>query len=119
MQQKWNQAGNIDDDTPSSIPFTDGIVSYAGYGKNSRSTHLFLTLGKQSGLGRSPWEVPIGKVVEGLDVMHGIYTGYGDAVNQNRLQPTNRGAKAYLESFPKLDRFKRCSVLDPGHQVEL
>jgi peptidyl-prolyl cis-trans isomerase A (cyclophilin A) len=109
-QKHWNQQGNIADDAHSSIPFTDGVVSYAGFGKDSRSTHLFLTLGKQPGLGRSPWEVPVGKVIKGIDVMHGIYTGYGDKVNQNRLQPTNKGAAAYLASFPKLDRFKSCHV---------
>ena len=118
LQQRWQAKGNIADDPHSSIPFSDGIVSYAGYGKNSRSTHLFLTLGNQPGLGRSPWEVPVGKVVAGLDVMHGIYTGYGDKVDQGRLQPTNPKAKEYLEGFPKLDRWKSCRVERTG-AVEL
>ena len=119
-QQRWNAKGNIADDPHSSIPFTDGIVSYAGYGKDSRSTHLFLTLGTQSGLGRSPWEVPVGKVVSGIEVMHAIFTGYGDKVNQNRLQPTSAGAAAYLAGFPKLDRFKGCTVeRGGGANVEL
>jgi len=109
-QAMWDSAGNIDDDPPSHIPFEDGIVSFAGYGPNSRGTHLFLTLGKQPGLGRSPWEVPVGKVVSGLDVLHGIYTGYGDQVNQGRLQPRAKGSKDYLASFPKLDSFKSCRV---------
>ena len=79
----WMQAGNIDDDpapTSPPVPFTDGIVSFAGYSKDSRSTHLFITLGRQPGLGKRPWEVPVGQVVLGLDVVHGIYTGYGDKV---------------------------------------
>ena len=110
VQNKWNRNGNIPDDPASTIPFTDGIVSYAGYGKNSRSTHLFLTLGNQPGLGKSPWEVPVGKVTKGLDVLHGIYTGYGDGVNQGRLQGVQ--GKAYLEKFPLLDRFKGCKVVE-------
>lgn len=122
-QTHWNQMGNIDDDFPNpAVTFTDGIVSFAGYGKRSRSTHLFFTLGNQPGLGKSPWEVPVGKVIKGIDVMHGIYTGYGDRVDQGRLQPTNPNAKAYLESFPQLDRFKSCTVKHPetkNHQVEL
>ena len=63
VQRRWNAKGNIADDPPSTVPFTDGIVSFAGYGKGSRSTHLFLTLGNQPGLGKSAWEVPVGKVV--------------------------------------------------------
>jgi len=117
--KRWQARGNIKDDERGTTPFTDGIVSYAGYGKESRSTHLFLTLGNQPGLGRSPWEVPVGKVVQGLDVMKGIYSGYGDQVNQNRLQPTSPGAAAYLASFPKLDRFKSCEIRDAAPRVEL
>lgn len=126
-QAKWERAGNIKDDphpSPGSLPFTDGIVSYAGYGANSRSTHLFLTLGTQSGLGRSPWEVPVGKVTKGLDVMHAIYTGYGDGVNQGMLNPRDPHAKEYLEKFPKLDRFKSCKmvrdeIVEHAENVEL
>ena len=109
MQAKWNAKGDIKDDQHSDIPFTDGIVSYAGYGKGSRSTHLFLTLGDQPGLGKSPWEVPVGKVIRGLDVMHGIYTGYGDGVDQGRLH--GPAGKKYLDKFPRLDRFKACRVV--------
>ena len=86
----------------------------------SRAQHLFLTLGNQPGLGRSAWEVPVGKLVDqsSLDVMHGIYTGYGDRVDQGRLQPNNPKAKEYLEGFPKLSRFKKCRVERKG-SVEL
>ena len=61
---KWMAAGNIDDDPVPDPPvaFTDGIVSFACYSKDSRSTHLFITLGNQPGLGKRPWEVPIGQV---------------------------------------------------------
>ena len=116
MQSKWEAAGNIADDSKSSIPFTDGIVSYAGYGKGSRGTHLFMTLGNQPGLGKSPWEVPVGKVVGGLDVMHGIYTGYGDKVNQGRLR--GKKGKDYLSEFDKLDSFKKCIFEPAGGAVE-
>ena len=112
MQAKWQANGNIADDPHPNIPFSDGIVSYAGYGKDTRSTHLFLTLGDQPGLGKSAWEVPVGKVVQGLDDMHAIYTGYGDGVNQGRLHG-KQGAE-YLKQFPLLDRFKSCVVTEGG-----
>ena len=110
----WMRAGNVDDDLMPDppVPFTDGIVSFAGYSKDSRSTHLFITLGTQPGLGKRPWEVPVGQVVEGLDVVHGIYTGYGDKVNQARLAPTSAGAAEYLASFTQIDRIKSCALDD-------
>ena len=51
------------------------------------------------------------QVVKGLDVLHGIYSGYGDKVNQGRLNPASPGAKEYLASFPQLDSFKSCRVV--------
>ena len=110
----WMRAGNVDDDVMPDppVPFTDGVVSFAGYSKDSRSTHLFITLGNQPGLGKRPWEVPVGQVVEGLDVVHGIYTGYGDKVNQARLAPTSAGAAEYLASFTQIDRIKSCALDD-------
>jgi len=120
MQRRWNKRGNIVDDPHPSPPiaFTDGIVSFAGYGRDSRSTHLFLTLGSQPGLGKSPWEVPVGRVAKGIDVLHAIYTGYGDRVDQGRLDPTRgHGATAYLEGFPKLDRFRSCRVESEANAV--
>ena len=43
LMQKWQRAGNIKDDPKSSIPFTDGIVSYAGYGADSRMSASAVT----------------------------------------------------------------------------
>jgi len=117
LQQKWQAKGTIKDDPSKSTPFTDGIVSFAGYGEDSRSTHLFLTLGNQPGLGKSPWEVPVGKVVGGMDVMHGIYTGYGDTVDQSRLHGEH--AAGYWASFPQLDSFKKCVIEDASKHVEI
>ena len=36
----WRAQGTIQDDTPIGVPFTDGVVSFAGYSKDSRTTHL-------------------------------------------------------------------------------
>ncbi|EOD13686.1 hypothetical protein EMIHUDRAFT_124429, partial [Emiliania huxleyi CCMP1516] len=68
-QRHWQSQGNIrDDPRPAGVPFTDGILSFAGYGTDSRSTHLFITLGSQPGLGHRQWEVPVGRVVSGMPV---------------------------------------------------
>ena len=115
----WNRQGNIQDDPPANpkIPFTDGIVSFAGYGDNSRGTHLFFALGDQPGLGSRKWEVPVGRTVEGMDVIHSIYTGYGDSVDQRNLSPNSPGSAQYLRKFPKLDRILGCDIIhdDSSH----
>jgi len=109
----WQQQGNIADDprTAEQPAFHDGIISFAGYSKDSRSTHLFITLGDQPGLGQRPWEVPVGQVVRGMDVVRKIYS-YGDQINQGRLAPGWEGHKAYVESFSKLDYIRSCKVLE-------
>ena len=106
---------NKEKQTGSNIPpFTDGIVSFAGSGKDSRSTHLFMTLGTQRRLGKAPWEVPVGRVVGkgSLKVLHTIYTGYGNAPKQPLLDPRRGPTKVaeYLkDNFPKLDWINKCS----------
>ena len=108
-QAVFNQMGNIKDDAKPdpAVPFTAGVMAFAGYGEDSRSTQLFLTLGNQPHLGKSPWEVPVGQVVSGLDVMKGIYTGYSDTIDQTRLR---LAAGPVYTQYPKLDRFKGCTV---------
>ena len=125
---------DIRDDRPprGAIPTIKGLLCFSGdpgKGADSRSTLLFLTLGNThiAYARRRPWEVPVGKVVKGLDVLEGIYTGYGDEPQIRWLDPTNTnkrpesipGAAAYLESFPKLDRFKECKLIEGQEQVEL
>ncbi|EOD23825.1 hypothetical protein EMIHUDRAFT_239073 [Emiliania huxleyi CCMP1516] len=108
-QRHWQSQGNIrDDPRPAGVPFTDGILSFAGYGTDSRSTHLFITLGSQPGLGHRQWEVPVGRVVSGMPVVRAIYSGYGDAPDQGRMQPDRPDAAKYLaDKFPKMDRIDR------------
>ena len=110
---------NKEKQTGSNIPpFTDGIVSFAGSGKDSRSTHLFMTLGTQRRLGKAPWEVPVGRVVGkgSLKVLHTIYTGYGDQPQQQLMNPGQEGGPAkvaeYLkDNFPKLDWINTCQFV--------
>ena len=59
----------------------------------------------------------MGIVVKGLDVLHGIYTGYNDEPDMRWLDSTNvyrpaqvPDAPEYLASWPKMDSFKKCTV---------
>ena len=66
-----------DDPHRPDIPFTDGVVSFAGSGLHSRQAQIFITYGTQPGLGKSSWETPIG-IVKDMAVVRQIYSKYGD-----------------------------------------
>ncbi len=127
--RKWQHTIEDDPQLNPRIPFTDGIVSFAGYGENSRSNQVFFSLGENARLGtKSPWEVPIGQVTEDtLDVAHAVYTGYGDDV-MKALGPFKYGwrklvltdaekdkdLKNFFNQYPMLDWIKSCTIIKGG-----
>jgi len=65
----------------------------------------------------SPWEVPVGNVISGMDVVHSFYSGYGDidAFNPKGMsqQKIRNSGEAYIEEdFPLISRFKGCEITD-------
>ena len=86
-----------------------GRVAFASAGPRSRTTQLFVDLAdnrRLDTLGRIGFP-PIGEVVEGMDVVEGLYAGYGEGVPRGNGPSQERIARegnAYLlRSFPKLD----------------
>ena len=118
-----NELKSINDDPSMHIPFEDGTLSYAGSGPNSRTTELFFSLGKQSFLGKSPWETPFGRIQpKSLSKLHKINTEYGDFINGNGPQPgkiKTLGYKYLKDSFPKLDYILSCSLLDNNDNTNM
>ena len=58
--------------------------------------------------------VPFGKVVEGMEVVDKLYSGYGEMRPQGEIDPgrVEEGTNAYLiPRFPKLDYIKRAVFL--------
>jgi hypothetical protein len=83
-QREIDDKGDIlDDPRPcagSLAPAYEGLLAFSGdSGKiaDSRSTILFMTLGETrvEWHRRRPWEVPVGRVKKGIDVLRGIYQG--------------------------------------------
>jgi len=105
----WQHA-NIQDD-PVKGSNKRGTITFATAGPNTRSTQFFINF-KDNGFLDNQGFAPFGEVVEGMDVVDKIYTGYGDAPrgpDQGRLAAEG---KPYLDkNFPQLDSIKSAKVL--------
>lgn len=106
--QAWfNQ--NIPDD-PLKHSNTAGTIVFANAGANTRTTQLFINLADtSSNLDHQAGFSPFGEVVQGMDIVKKLYSGYGEAPDQNAIRAQG---KAYLDkNFPKLDSIKSAAVV--------
>jgi len=101
----WRNATIKDDPvTQSNKP---GYLTFATAGPNTRTTQLFINLGNNGFLDRQGFS-PFGQVTQGMEVVQGFYSGYGESPDQGAI--TMQG-KAYLDkSFPKLDAIKSATI---------
>lgn len=83
-----------------------GFVSFATAGPNTRTTQLFISLVNNFRLDRLGF-APVGRVVEGMEVVDSLYGGYGEGAPAGKGPDQDRIAaegNRYLErEFPKLD----------------
>lgn len=108
----WREARIPDDEVLQSN--TRGFVSYAMGGPGTRTTQIFINFVDNSrldGMGFSPF----GQVVEGMEVVDQLYSGYGEGApsgngpNQGLIQ--YRG-NAYLnDDFPRLDHVVSATIV--------
>lgn len=112
VAKAWQEA-TIQDDPRSEVSNTRGTVSFAMRGPNSRTTQLFINFGDNSRLDAMGF-TPVGKVVEGMDVVDKIYSGYGEGAPRGRGPSQGRiqaEGNAYLEKdFPRLDYIKKAEI---------
>ena len=110
VQRQWRTASIMDDPVVESN--VRGRVTFAKSGApNSRSTQLFINYGDNGRLDRDGFS-PIGKVVEGMDVVEELYSGYGDGPEQNLIQ--SRGNEYLKDDFPNLDYIDRAEIVENG-----
>jgi cyclophilin family peptidyl-prolyl cis-trans isomerase len=84
-----------------------GTITFATAGPDTRSNQLFINLGDNPQLDNA--FTPIARVVEGMDVVDQLHSGYGESPNQERI---GLEGNAYLiRSFPKLDFIRSARVV--------
>jgi len=114
VARKWRRRTIADDVLRQSN--LKGFVAFANTGPNTRSTEVFINLGDNSA--RNDGEAgfaPFGKIVEGMDVVERLYSGYGEgsgggmrAGKQDKM--FDEGNVWLDREFPRLDRLKRARV---------
>lgn len=110
----WSSATIPDD--PRKQSNTPGTLVFATSGPNSRTTQLFINLGNNGSSLDGQGFSPFGKVLEGMDVVQKLYSGYGDGSDMGGRGPTQgritAEGKPYLDkNFPKLDSIKSAAIL--------
>ncbi|MFM2126075.1 MAG: hypothetical protein RL328_2526 [Acidobacteriota bacterium] len=109
LHRKWRQYFIPDDRKVQNN--TRGTLSFAQNGPNSRATEIFINLKSNKELDTTGF-VPFAKVVEGMDVVDKLYSGYGDVGLQIDVEKVeDRGNEYLVPRFPKLDYINKTEIL--------
>jgi|GEM_PF-515984 len=117
VNEAWREAYIADE--PVKKGNTKGRVSFAKRGlPNTRTTQLFINYANNSRLDQIGFGA-IGEVVEGMNVVQALYSGYGECKAQDRPQATGPEqlrildeGNAYLaDGFPKLDYIVKATII--------
>lgn len=91
-----------------------GFISFATAGPDTRTTQLFINYADNSrldGMGFSP----LGRVVEGMDVVDSLYSGYGEGAPRgggpSQALIKSQGNSYLRREFPRLDYIRRADLL--------
>ncbi|MBW2528131.1 MAG: peptidylprolyl isomerase [Deltaproteobacteria bacterium] len=106
---KWQNA-NIAADEPKQSN-TRGMLTYAMAGRpDTRSTQLFISYKDNSFLDKQGF-APIGKVVEGMEVVDKFHQGYGEKTTSEQGNITKKGNAFLREKYPELDYIKSVKLV--------
>ncbi len=113
VQKAWQTARLRDD--PVKQGNQRGRIVFAHAGPNSRTTQLFINFRDNSRALDGQGFASFGEVVEGMDVVDRIYSGYGESSDGGGKGPTQARiaaeGNAYLgKSFPQLDYIKSAAI---------
>ncbi len=105
VSAKWKMA-NLQDDIPAGQSNKRGYITYATAGPNTRTTQLFINYVDNNRLDSMGF-IPFGQVVDGMNIVDGLYSGYGDGApsgrgpDQGRIQ--SEGNSYLKKDFTSLD----------------
>jgi peptidyl-prolyl cis-trans isomerase A (cyclophilin A) len=115
ISKAWRERTIPDD--PAGQSNVRGTVAFAFAVPNGRTTQLFINLRDNSAThDREPF-VPIGKVVEGMEVADKLYADYGESagggIRGGQQQRLFDEGNAYLDrEFPQLDSIRHATIID-------
>jgi len=113
VNAKWHNA-NIPDDPAVGQSNKRGFVTFATAGPNTRTTQLFVNF-SDNGMLDSQGFTPFGQVVSGMEVVDGLYNGYGEGAPQGRGPDQGRlqgeGNTYLAKDFPLLDYVKTARLV--------
>lgn len=103
--EKWKQ--HIPDDRAKQSN-KRGYMTFATSGPNSRTTQVFINFIDNAFLDSQGF-TPIGEVIEGLDKVDSIFSGFGEKPDQSQI--TRIGNSYLKENFPELDYVKTARII--------
>lgn len=108
VNRTW-EARQLLDDKATGHSNTRGMLTFATTGQpNSRGTQLFINY-KDNAFLDSQGFLPIGQVVEGMEIMDQLYSGYGDTASKEG--DIENGGQPYLDRYmPKLDKIISATI---------
>jgi peptidyl-prolyl cis-trans isomerase A (cyclophilin A) len=114
IAQQWRH--NTIPDDPLIQHNTRGFIGFSNTAPNTRSTQVYINTGDNRRNDTEAAFAPFGQVVEGMDVVDKIYSGYGEqsggGMRAGHQDEMFSGGNAYLDrEFPKLDKLIRATVI--------
>jgi peptidyl-prolyl cis-trans isomerase A (cyclophilin A) len=113
VHSKWREYFILDD--PLKEKNLRGTLSFAQSGPNTRATEIFFNLVDNDKVLDEQGFVPFAKVVDGMDVVDKLYSGYGEMRPEGKeIDPgrVENSTNAYLiPRFPKMDYIKKATIL--------
>lgn len=109
VSDAWEKV-RLTDDPPNMKSNVRGILTYGTTGQpNSRGTQLFINYKDNSYLDKQGF-VPIGEVVEGMELVDMLYADYGAAPQNEQGTLVSQGNKYMASKYPKLDYIKTAVI---------
>jgi peptidyl-prolyl cis-trans isomerase A (cyclophilin A) len=91
-----------------------GVLSFARSGVNTRSTQLFINLKDNTRLDSVAYNgvtgfPPIGRIIEGLEVIDNLNSEYGESPSQDSI--TVKGREYTERVFPQMDYINKAEII--------